>query len=210
MSHQIKANYEQEFLLPPSLEDWITKDHPSRFIREFIESLNMKEMGFKVETNEEGRPYYSSDLLLKVWIYGYFHRIRSTRQLEKQCKENISLIWLTGMNYPDHNTIWRFWNENKIRLREIFKESLKIAMRLKLIDMTLNALDGTKIRAYSSTRGLKNKKRMEELLKKTDEIIDEIEKEIEENEKTEEGEYSLPVELQDKKELKKKIEAHIK
>jgi len=130
MSSQIKANYEQNFLLPPSLEDWITKDHPSRFIREFVESLNLKEIGFKVLTNEEGRPYYSSDLLLKVWLCGYFQKIRSSRKLEKQCKENISLIWLTGLNYPDHNTLWRFWNENKLRLREIFKESNKAAWLL--------------------------------------------------------------------------------
>jgi len=60
MSKQIKANYNQEFLLPPSIEDWISKDHPSRYIREFVESLDLKELGFKVLTNEEGRPYYSS------------------------------------------------------------------------------------------------------------------------------------------------------
>ncbi|MDQ3019624.1 MAG: hypothetical protein M3R36_03500 [Bacteroidota bacterium] len=66
MSKEIKANYSQEFLLPPSLEDWISKDHPSRYIREFVESLDLKELGFKVMTNEEGRPFYSSDLLLKV------------------------------------------------------------------------------------------------------------------------------------------------
>ena len=117
MSYQIKANYEQEFLFPPSLEDWITKDHPSRFIREFVENLDLKELGFKVLTNDEGRPYYSSDLLLKVWIYGYFQKVRSSRKLEKQCKENVSLIWLSGMNYPDHNTLWRFWNENKEKLK---------------------------------------------------------------------------------------------
>lgn len=52
MSYQIKANYEQEFLFPPSLEDWITKDHPSRFIREFVENIDLRELGFKVLTND--------------------------------------------------------------------------------------------------------------------------------------------------------------
>ena len=205
MSHQIRANYEQDFLLPPSLEDWISKNHPVRFIREFVDNLNLKELGFKVETNEEGRPYYSSDLLLKVWIYGYFNRMRSSRKLEKQCKENVSLIWLSGMNYPDHNTLWRFWNENKLNLRTIFKESVAIAIKLKLLSMVVNALDGTKIKAYSSNRGLINKKRMEELLKSIDETIDQMEKEIEMNEKNEEGEYTLPSELQDKQAMKEKI-----
>ncbi len=88
MSHQIKANYEQNFLLPPSLEDWVGCDHPSRFIRLLVESLNLQELGFKVEDNDEGRPYFSSELLLKVWLYGYFQKIRSSRQLEKNCKDN--------------------------------------------------------------------------------------------------------------------------
>ncbi|MBC8490486.1 MAG: IS1182 family transposase [Bacteroidetes bacterium] len=205
MSHQIKANYSQDFLLPPSLEDWIPSDHPSRFIREFIQSLDLRKLGFKVETSEEGRPYYSSDLLLKAWLYGYFHRIRSSRKLEKHCKDNVSLIWLTGMNYPDHNTLWRFWNNNKLRLRDIFKESLNVAKKLDLIDMSLNALDGTKIKAYSSKQGVMNKKKLETLLEKLDDEINNIEKEIEDNQESESGEYSLPSELQDKETLKKKI-----
>lgn len=212
MSHQIKANYEQNFLLPPSLEEWITEDHPVRFIREFVNQLDLKELGFKVEDNEEGRPFYSSDMLLKIWLYGYFNRIRSPRQLEKQCKENISLLWLTGMNYPDHNTIWRFWRNNKSKFRGVFRESVSVAKNLGLIDMTLNALDGTKIKAYSSNSGVLNKKRLEELLKRTDKIIEKIESEIESVGKAEEGEggYSLPEELQDKVELKKKISEALK
>ena len=72
-----------------------------------------------------------------------------------QCKENVSLIWLSGMNYPDHNTLWRFWNENKLNLRTIFKESfaIAIAIKLDLVSMVVNALYGTKIKAYSLNRG---------------------------------------------------------
>lgn len=210
MSTQIKANYEQEFLLPPSLEDWINKDHPSRYIREFVESLDLKELGFKVLTNDEGRPYYSSDLLLKLWLYGYYQRIRSSRKLEIACKENISLIWLSGMNYPDHNTLWRFWNENKLKLRNLFKESVKTAVKLELVSMVVNALDGTKIKAKSSNNGIVNKKKLEEVLKNLDETIDHMEKEIELNEQTEEGEYSLPSELQDKEKLREKIKEALK
>jgi transposase len=212
MSHQIKANYDQNFLLPPSLEDWIAEDHPARFIREFVNQLDLKELGFKVDDNEEGRPYYSTDMLLKIWLYGYFNRIRSPRQLEKQCKENISVIWLTGMNYPDHNTIWRFWKLNKSKFREVFKQSVTIAKQLGLIDMTLNALDGTKIKAYSSNSGVLNKKRLEELLKETDKIIEKIETEIESFGEAEEGQgsYSLPEKLQDKIELKIKISEALK
>lgn len=210
MSKQIKANYAQEFLLPPSLEDWISKDHPSRYIREFVESLDLKEMGFKVSTDEEGRPYYGSDLLLKLWLYGYFQRIRSSRKLEKESKENISLIWLSGMNYPDHNTLWRFWNENKLSIRKLFKESVQTAMKLELVSMVVNALDGTKIKSRSSNEGILNKKKLEELLETLDEKIAQMEKEIENNETNEEGDYSLPEELQDKEKMKEKIKEALK
>lgn len=210
MSTQIKANYEQDFLLPPSLEDWISKDHPSRYIREFVESLDLKELGFKVLTNDEGRPYYSSDLLLKLWLYGYYQRIRSSRKLEIACKENISLIWLSGMNYPDHNTLWRFWNENKLRLRNMFKESVKTAVKLKLVSMVVNALDGTKIKAKSSNNGILNKKKLEYVLQTLDEKIGQMEKEIEINEANEDGEYSLPEDLQDKEKMREKIRKSLK
>lgn len=210
MSTQIKANYEQDFLLPPSLEDWISKDHPSRYIREFVESLDLKELGFKVLTNDEGRPYYSSDLLLKLWLYGYYQRIRSSRKLEIASKENISLIWLSGMNYPDHNTLWRFWNENKLRLRNIFKESVKTAVKLKLVSMVVNALDGTKIKAKSSNNGILNKKKLEYVLQTLDEKIGQMEKEIEINEANEDGEYSLPEDLQDKEKMREKIRKSLK
>lgn len=210
MSHQIKANYEQNFLLPPSLEDWLSADHPSRYIREFVEGLNLEDLGFKVSSNEEGRPYYSSDLLLKVWLYGYFTKIRSSRQLEKQCKESIALIWLTGMNYPDHNTIWRFWKENKPSIKKVFKESVRIALKLDLVGMVLQALDGTKIKSYSSKRGVQKKSRLKELLKTIDESIEEMEKEVEQNEEIEEGEYKLPEAIQDKKKLKETIKEMLK
>ena len=78
MAKPIKANYDQEFLLPPSIEDWASKDHPARYIREFVQSLDLKELGFKEMTNEIDRPFYNSDLLLKIWLYGYFHRTRSS------------------------------------------------------------------------------------------------------------------------------------
>jgi transposase len=109
MSSEIGVNYEKTFLFPPRLEEFVPADHPARFIREFVEALDLEELGFLRRTGTEGRPHYSSDLLLKIWLYGYFMKIRSSRKLEKACMENLGLLWLTGMNYPDHNSIWRFF-----------------------------------------------------------------------------------------------------
>ena len=206
MSQQIKADYSKTYLLPPSLEDWVPANHPVRFIREFVENLDLKELGFKVESNAEGRPFYSSDIMLKIWLYGYFNKVRSSRELEKQSKENMGLLWLIGMESPDHNTIWRFWKKNKKVLRKIFKESVITADKLDLVGMVLNAIDGTKIKAYSSNRGLKRKGELEEMLQAIDDSINKMMKTVETNEKIEGGNYSLPKELQDKTKLKEKIQ----
>ena len=114
MSLEIRPNYEKTFLFPPRLEEFVPADHPARFLREFVESLDLEELGFTKRTAVEGRPSYSSDLMLKIWLYGYFMGIRSSRKLEKACMENLGLLWLTGMIYPDHNSIWRFFKSNPV------------------------------------------------------------------------------------------------
>jgi transposase len=104
MGKQIRADYEQILMFPPSVEDWVAKDHPARFIRDFVDSLDLSELGIEIPDSDTGRPPYAPDLLLQVWLYGHFNRIRATCKLEKACLENMGLIWLTGMNAPDHNS----------------------------------------------------------------------------------------------------------
>ena len=197
MANEIRPDYDSMHLFPPALEDWVPADHPARFIRDFVDVLDLKELGFKARRSERGRPNYALDLLLKVWLYGYFNRIRSTRELERACHEHLSLIWLTGMKYPDHNTLWRFLRNNPEAIRKAFAAGVQIAASSGLVGMVLHALDGTKIRAQASRHTALHRKQLERALKELDSKFDEMFSEVEAAEREQEGDYKLPEELQD-------------
>jgi len=150
MAQPIAPDYGQQFLCPPALEDWGPADHPAGFLREFVDQLDLAALGFAMPTAGEGRPPYAPSLLLKIWLYGYFHRLRATRKLEVACREPRSLRWLTGLIQPDHNRLWRFWRDNKKALRAIFKQTVHLAVRPGAVGLALQALDGTKIEAAAS------------------------------------------------------------
>ena len=133
MSKAIEANYEEILMFPPAVEDWVGEDHPARFVREMVESMELRELGFAESPGEEGRPHYGTDLLVKAWLWGYLNRIRSSRQLEKACRENLSLIWLVGRREPDHNTLWRFWARNREALQKLFREVVGVAVRAEVV-----------------------------------------------------------------------------
>lgn len=207
MSYEKRADYSERFLFPPSLEDWVGADHPARFIREFVDALDLKELGFRERVAEEGRPNYAADLLLKVWLYGYLMRVRSSRGLERACRDSIALVWLTGMNEPDHNTLWRFFKGNRKALRNIFKQVIGVAYKADLIGVVLHAVDGTKIAARVSRRGSWHKADLEKALRGLDEAIEEIMRQVEAAETEVQGEYRLPDQLCEKQRLKETIKA---
>jgi len=151
MGRMIRADYDQMLLLPPRVDDWIAAAHPARLIRDFVDALDLGQLGFAVPEARAGRPAYAPDLLLKVWLCGYFHRLRSTRSLEKACCDSIALIWLTGNHPPDHNTLWRFWRTNKGALPGLFKKSVHVAVASDLVSLARQAVDGTKIAAQVRT-----------------------------------------------------------
>lgn len=205
MSNEIRANYDQMDLLPQCLEDWVPRDHPGRFIREFVDALDLAALGFEQRESEEGRPNYAAALLLKVWLYGYLTRIRSTRELERACREPLSLLWLTGRHAPHHNTLWRFWKENRAALRQVFRAGVKVAAENRLIGMICHAVDGTKIRAASSRGGVEHRPQLERALGRVEASLGEMEQAVEEAEAREEGDYRLPEQLQEAQKLRQAI-----
>jgi transposase len=210
MSYEKRANYQAQWLLPPSLEDLLGIEHPARFIRELVDALDLKELGFRQREAEVGRPNYASDLLLKVWLYGYFRKVRSARGLEQACMDQIGLLWLTGLQTPDHNTLWRFWRDNKAGIGKIFKEGLRIAADAKLVGLVLHAVDGTKIETGAAKGKAWHRKNVEKLMVELDRVIEEVMEETERSGNESGVEYRLPEHLHDRQDLRGMIQERLR
>ena len=179
MGLEIDADFSQQFLLPPSLEDFVGPEHPARFIRDFVSTLDLAALGFPVRTAAEGRPSYAPALLLRVWLYGYLMNVRSSRRTEAFCKSDLGALWLCGMHAPDHNSLWRFWKKSRPALRALFTELVRRSVKQGHVGFALHALDGTKILAASSPAAALHSKDLEKAMGRLDERIARLEKEIE-------------------------------
>lgn len=209
MVPKIKADYIQGMLLPIFIDDFISEDHPARFISEFVDELNLDEIGIKISKNAIGRPAYEESMLLKIWIYGYYKNIRSTRKLEVACKEQIPLLWISGMNYPDHSTLGNFSQENREVIKKLFKENVRLAMKANLVGLVLQALDGTKLQADVSKKKTFSRADVELVLEVLEEKVKDYGEEVDKNIDEEAWEYNIPKKLKKKESRKEWIEKEI-
>lgn len=174
----IDANFSEQTFLAPCLEDWIAEDHPARLIRDFVDSLDLAALGFKTRKGPEGAPSYAPELLLRLWLFGYYHQIRSARKMEAMTREMMGAIWLAGMHRPDHNTLWRFWRDNKNAVSALYREIIRMAVQSRQVGFVLHAVDGTVIQAASSKRTAFHKKDIDRSLAKLEEVIASIEQDL--------------------------------
>ncbi len=182
MSRKIEPVYEQTFLFPPRVEDWVGPEHPARFVREFVDGMDLKTMGISWGSDSvRGQPSYSAGLLLKVHLYGRFLGLRSFRKMETACRDNLGMLWLTGMNAPDHNTLWGFFKANKKSLGQVFKHSVRVALQADMVGLVLHALDGTKVQAAVANASGWHRKSLEDRLALFEERIEELERELEQS-----------------------------
>lgn len=154
-------NRNQINLFPVSLDESISTDNEVRIIDLFVDSLSIKDYGFRTDFPEKGRPAYHPSDLLKLFIYGYLNRIRSSRELEKECKRNIELMWLLKCLSPDHNTIANFRRDNPNAIKKVFRTTVQIARHFNLIGGKLIAGDSTKLRAQNSKKNNYNRAKIE-------------------------------------------------
>ena len=162
----------QLILFPDCVEDYISENNPVRVIDAFVNSLDMKELGFIRSTPEEtGRPPYDPRDLLKLYIYGYFNKIRSSRKLMQECGRNIELFWLMRKLTPDFRTIADFRKDNACAIRQSFRTFGKLCLKLGLYRKELLAVDGSKFRAVNGDKSVYTAEVLEKKLANIDEKI---------------------------------------
>jgi transposase len=161
----------QVMMLPPSLEELITANHPVRIVNQVIDRINIDPLLKKFKGG--GTSSYHPRLLLKVLVYGYLNNTYSSRKMEAAIKENIHFMWLAGMNKPDHNTLNRFRSERlKDILKTVFGQVVELLVEAGHLSLKEVFTDGTKIEAQANRytfvwgNAIKNSKaKMEQQLK---------------------------------------------
>jgi transposase len=137
--------------LPEAIDDYIDPESPVRVIDAFVDGLDMAALGFRRALPEEtGRPGYDPRLLLKLYLYGYLNRLRSSRRLERETHRSVEVIWLLGQARPDHKTISDFRARHGKALKAVFREFTMVCQRLELFGKQLVGIDGTKLRAVNA------------------------------------------------------------
>jgi transposase len=138
-------------LLPEVVDDYVGPDNPVRFIEAFIDGLDLQACGFsRVTPNVTGRPGYDPSDLLKLYLYGYTNRVRSSRRLETETHRNIEVIWLLRHLKPDHKTIANFRRANHAAFRQVFREFVILCRQRDLFGREPLAVDGTRLKAVNN------------------------------------------------------------
>lgn len=199
---------ERTWLFPPSLEELIPVDHPARFVAAFVDGLDRAAwcgMDIAVDGDPLGAPAYDPRGLLCVWLYGFMTGTRSSRKLEAGCRDQMPYLWLTGWEHPDHNTLWRFYQAHRQQLRQLLKRTVKTAVRMGLVDLAVQAVDGTKVVGNAAKARTYDEAGLRQLLERTDAAIADLEAENETG--GDPPPPRLPKELADAKALREQVQA---
>jgi transposase len=151
MTHITGHDRRQTLLLPEAVDDYVGAENPVRFIDAFVDGLDLAAAGFaRVVPEATGRPGYAPGDLLKLYIYGYLNRVRSSRRLEAETRRNLEVIWLLRHLKPDFKTIADFRRDNRAAFRSVFREFVLLCRQLDLFGRELLAVDGTRIKAVNN------------------------------------------------------------
>jgi transposase len=191
---------DQLVMFPESLDEYISGDNPVRFIDAFVDSLDLRALGFqRAVPAETGRPPYHPGVLLKLYLYGYLNRVRSSRKLEREAQRNVELMWLLGKLTPDFKTIADFRRDNGQPIRAVYREFTQVCRGLGLYDGELVAIDGSKFKAVNGRGRNFTKSKLERLNTRADKKIERYLQELDEaDEEEQDSEKPTAEELREK------------
>lgn len=184
---------DQITILPDCLEDYVSAENSVRVIDAFVEQLDIAALGFKAEPAVEGRPGYDPRDILKLYIYGYLNKIRSSRRLQTEAGRNVELMWLLGKIVPDFRCIADFRKNNAKAIKNIFREFVVLCNKAGLLSHEAVVIDGSKFRAVNSDNNCYVKKNVEKLIEQADERISKYMAELDDADKSERNPGELTV-----------------
>lgn len=164
MAHVTGQSRYQSTLFPEVLDEVVGRDDPVRVIDAFVDTLDLAELGFsKVAAEEMGRPPYAPGDLLKLYIYGYLHRIRASRRLEAETRRNVQVMWLINRLTPAFKTIADFRKDHAEAIVKVCRAFIRFCREQSLFGAELLAIDGTKIAAVASRKQVMTPQRIEKM-----------------------------------------------
>jgi len=147
----IECGREQAFLMPPSLRDWLPADHLAWFVIETVERLYLETFYSAYRADGHGRAAYEPSMMVGLVLFAYSTNERSSRGIERHCRQDIAYRVITGNRVPDHATVARFIKRHEQSLGELFGSVLRLCDRAGLVKSGVVAVDGTKLSASASS-----------------------------------------------------------
>jgi transposase len=207
-------NRYQAFLLPPSVEEFVSEDHLARVINEVVDSLDTSVVEQKY--SYLGQKSYHPKTLLKILFYGYAIGVRSGRKISAHCESDVAFMYLACMYKPDFRTINDFRKNNADTVASLFVQVVRLCAALKMVQLGTLVIDSTKIRANASGRRTRTKEQYEQWLSSVEKQIEGIMQQADDTDRQEDELYGskrgdeLPADINTKEKLRNKLQEAIK
>jgi len=146
----IACDREQELLLPPSLREWLPEDHLAWFVLDAVEAIDLRAFFAGYREDGWGRAAHDPAMMVALLLYAYAIGERSSRRIERRCRDDVAVRVITANQAPDHTTIARFRQRHEVAFGELFGEVLALCAEAGLIKVGVIAIDGTKVHANAS------------------------------------------------------------
>ena len=146
----IECDREQVFLMPPSLREWLAEDHLAWFVLEAVEGMDLREFYAEYRADGHGRAAYEPSVMVALLLYAYATRQRSSRAIERHCRQDVAYRVIAANRVPDHATIARFLARHEAALAGLFGSVLALCAKAGLVSIGVVAIDGTKLAANAS------------------------------------------------------------